>query len=673
MKQAKIHEAIPGVTHPVAPGWARKKISTDFCHPIYFDVSDQLDVDHVGKGYISAEECPFHLSIAFSLVGYGKTDVMVDYPTTAILGAEQRFYYKEVPGTGGHAPPEDAPEEDCNPPVLMCGACTFARELIIACENDEILIGQPDLDAKAAGHVIRAIGGLPQADEEKRAYYGQVFDRLCADQECRDDERPWGTNTCKEVPWCSLCLAPAYFECCDTGGENVFHDGPGCGLKLCDVCAGNMLGGGKAGDDELLSLREDVQVEDALVFSILAEGGFVDMAALPQREGKKQVLKTAVILQWAKTDRAGYPDGIRADAEFLTMEGLLHKFQNAHTDAKEKRERQQHDAEEKKRYRVAEAAIAAGRERMRREARRNHIPGYGDDDIDMDDSSDEGPHHEFEKRINPPDNYDSDIVEIREFRKSSKDDPVVINSDDEEDSDGDELEIDENGAVTQRSPKRPSSVELPPYTDGIYDKRGSAPDAYITTGMAKGHMMTGGLGEVNEEAQLCTPPPEPVGQILQGQQFNEVETFQVDESSLPLSSPEHTEVGMAAPEVEMAGHSNCEAIHDQVHDQVPDQVHDSQPAAVDSAKPSENPLPSSELDRIETPAPVSTLQMAGDSNFDALNNQLQDQHPTTTKTVSAAHKLLLTTTEPECTKDRLERTKDGPAVPEPEMINTMKF
>jgi hypothetical protein len=407
-----------------------------------------------------------------------------------------------------------------------------------------------------------------------------------------------------------------------------------------------MLGGGKAGDDELLSLREDVQVEDALVFSILAEGGSVDMYALPRREGKKQVLKTAQILQWAKTDRAGYPDGIRADAEFLTMEGLLHKFQNAHTDAKEEKERQQHDAEERKRCQEAEAAIAAEREKMRREARKDHVPGYEDDNIDMDDSSDEGPHHEFEKRVNPPDDYDSDIVEIRGFRKSSKDDPVVINSDEEEESEGYELEIDDYGAVSQRPQKRPSKDELPPYTDGIYDKRGSAPDAYITTGMAKGHMMTGGLGEVNEESQLCTPPPEPVGQILQGQPFNEIETFQVDESSLPLASPKHTEVGMAASDVEMAGHSNSEAIHDQVHDQLHDQAPDPQPAAVDSAKPSENPLPSSELDHIETPAPFSNTQTAGEWNSEATHDQVQDQHPTATDTVNAADKPLLTTTEP---------------------------
>jgi hypothetical protein len=154
--------------------------------------------------------------------------------------------------------------------TTMCQNCTFTRLQIIACP----------------GHIMQST---------LEALATQDFDS--AAQELLDAEPRSPTMQYQLQRWCSMCFSLATFKCC-TPQPSITGQSPdededlvdGCGLRLCDRC-----------ESEYLNVWE---------------GNFQGMLARLQQEPKAR----------EEDDLGGNEQAIvRADVEFLSMDGLLMK------------------------------------------------------------------------------------------------------------------------------------------------------------------------------------------------------------------------------------------------------------------------------------------------------------------------------------------------------------
>ncbi|KFX94865.1 hypothetical protein V490_04121 [Pseudogymnoascus sp. VKM F-3557] len=290
-------------------GMFKKTIKTSFCHPIYFDYHDQMTPFEGLQYSLREDPCYFHTTTAFPMLGLGEILEVEVYgpkrPSPAnpfvyeeciprivlvkIKGGEYRGEYETENDDESTESEEDEDEEkdkekykeEVEDPTYICTPCTFARQRILFCNT----------------HSIRAIAGLKHPLDFD---YDLAYDKIM-----RDQKKGYGANTAGDVKWCSVCVAPAFYECCV---PDRYVGGLGCGLMLCEVCAEGLCGKGK-----LDGLLEEVAEQQA------------HNSYLPVKERRSviQQVHLDTLIDRADQDPFRYEDGIRADARFLTTRGEL--------------------------------------------------------------------------------------------------------------------------------------------------------------------------------------------------------------------------------------------------------------------------------------------------------------------------------------------------------------
>ncbi|RFU27886.1 hypothetical protein B7463_g8430, partial [Scytalidium lignicola] len=258
-----------------------KHIKTAFCHPIIFNhIPDPKNKD----------PCSWCDSPFFGLSGHGVLDVEVLVPTE-----DSNSGYEEL--SGGHV-------QNGQPYSKMCVLCTFSRLRIITCVK----------------HEIKPIPGLDPRNYNYRMLQESI-EALRRGRDDGDDGKTPATSGAADggkeqlamrTKWCSICPAPAFYQCCSKQQFNEFgelvknndddDDGnfastenmKGCGLLLCEVCEDLMC---KLA--EVSKTRDNKMIIDAAVLSRTI-----------RRAGEKFMMLS-------------YPQGVRADTEFLTPGGEL--------------------------------------------------------------------------------------------------------------------------------------------------------------------------------------------------------------------------------------------------------------------------------------------------------------------------------------------------------------
>lgn len=242
-------------------------IRTAFCHPITFN--------HIPDAE-NQDPCSWCDSPFFGLSGHGFLEVRVLKPLD-----DSGEGYEEI--SDGHT-------QEGQPCTKMCMLCTYARIRIMTC----------------AKHDIQPIPGLdPQRYDYRSLYKSLEALKLGKNGDEGDNSSSsdgGGETLAMTTKWCSICPAPAFYKCCtkqqfNERGEAIDADSSpptpvnGCGLLLCEVC------------------------ED-LVFKI---------AETPNRNQAIEAVALTRTIRRAGEEcmKLSYPEGVRADAEFLTPEGEL--------------------------------------------------------------------------------------------------------------------------------------------------------------------------------------------------------------------------------------------------------------------------------------------------------------------------------------------------------------
>lgn len=301
-------------------GMFKKTIKTQFCHPITFDVNPETAPSGGFNSYARKTICHFHTTTAFPMLGIGEPDEIEVYGPKDPSPANP-FVYKECfPRLAvvdneewGEEDDEDEDKEEnedsensedrqrgegnrkgeeivYEDPTFVCISCTFERQRILFCEV----------------HRIRAIAGLKHPRDFN---YNSAYQKIM-----RDQFRGIGANTAKDVKWCSVCIAPAFYECCV---PDRFVGEVGCGLLLCEVCGEGICGG----KDKLEGLLDEVAEDQARN----------PFTPIQKRRSVIQQVTLDILIERAGNDAFRYEDGIRADAGFLTNRGELKRWMESQT------------------------------------------------------------------------------------------------------------------------------------------------------------------------------------------------------------------------------------------------------------------------------------------------------------------------------------------------------
>ncbi|KFY47082.1 hypothetical protein V494_00171 [Pseudogymnoascus sp. VKM F-4513 (FW-928)] len=285
-------------------GMFKTTIKTSFCHPITFDVNIQA-TSATGM-HSNARICHFHTTPAFPMLALGEPKEIEVYgpknpsPANPFVYTEcsPRLAADNIEDWGEEEEEEDGEESEeredneegernkekivYEDPTTVCISCTFERQRILFCE----------------AHRIRAIAGLKHPRDFD---YNSAYQKIM-----RDQYRGIGANSARDIKWCSICVAPAFYECCS---PDRYIGEVGCGLFLCEVCAGGLCGG----EDKLTGLLDEVA-------EMQAHNAF---APIQKRRSVIQLVTLDILIERADKDIFRYEDGIRADARFLTSSGEL--------------------------------------------------------------------------------------------------------------------------------------------------------------------------------------------------------------------------------------------------------------------------------------------------------------------------------------------------------------
>ncbi|OBT69773.1 hypothetical protein VE03_00922 [Pseudogymnoascus sp. 23342-1-I1] len=323
MRSVPRPRAPPKKKEKVPDGMFKTTIKTSFCHPITFDVCEDFN----------SGKCQFHTTTAFPMLGLGeKVDIEVYGPKNP--SPANPFVYTECSRRVAVAPDEEEPDEegekggereeaegseegeyggeeeeeqeeeegeerppnkkaediDYEDPTYICTSCTFDRQRILFCDT----------------HRICAIAGLKHPrDFDYNAAVLRIW---------RDQISGMGANTAKDVLWCSICVSPAFYECCSA---DRYVGEVGCGLLLCEVCAQGLCGG----EDRLKGLLDEMAEEQT-------RNPFMP---IQNRRSVVQQVTLDTLIDRADRDLIRYEDGIRADAGFLTNGGELKRWMESQT------------------------------------------------------------------------------------------------------------------------------------------------------------------------------------------------------------------------------------------------------------------------------------------------------------------------------------------------------
>lgn len=314
-----VPEVSPQDLYALPLGYAKKQITTSFCHPLVFNAP-------MPKGDEFNMACDFHL-VAFSIFGHPSASPWVTYadPPTS----QHAWKYEEIPGTGGHS--ESTKHEKTN----VCKECTYARQKILFCQS----------------HKLAGIKGLP---EPKDYDFDAAYAPLLGDQ-----ERNFSSNTAAQHKWCAICPAPAFIECCSpfTAAPGQ-KEQEGCGLMLCEICAVGLLANPtpdlvflpdshvaqpqgellteEEATKEVASLIRDVKRLNIEIRSLQFSGQLRMLRArksIEVRRSLEYVIEEAKMAVKAGGGKGGkYQDGVRADVEFISRRGWLFEWMGHEAD-----------------------------------------------------------------------------------------------------------------------------------------------------------------------------------------------------------------------------------------------------------------------------------------------------------------------------------------------------
>jgi hypothetical protein len=269
------------------PGGKVKYITTSFCHPIQFNWTPPPPLS---PPPYSPPKLPSEIR-AFSFPCHFCTDPGESYAMVGLGVKRVQVIQWQHDHTAGYEELEDGWVQEGQESTRVCTSCTMRRTLIFCC---------PD-------HMIRPIKNLdPRTFDFDTAFQGllsQFFNRGKPDH-----EKVVGPK----VKWCSICLEPAFFECCvrppftSSGLETSPADDIGCGLLLCEVCATRMTG---------RNLHS--QVPPASHKKTVIEMQFRTVMTLDEH------------INAAAKDTFHYQDGLRADVCFLKANSELMRRQGA--------------------------------------------------------------------------------------------------------------------------------------------------------------------------------------------------------------------------------------------------------------------------------------------------------------------------------------------------------
>lgn len=188
----------------------------------------------------------------------------------------------------------------------MCEVCTTKRLLIINCE-------------------LHKFEQIPNIDQRTFDEFG-AYDILLKENKVFMDRRrnngrqsPTASlaefTAMRDALWCSICFSPAYFRCCTPQPYtlNGSTDAHGCGLVLCDVCTHHLIG-----------FPFPLPPLDSPPPS-------PSHSSPPPPATQTFRAKTDLdsLIRSARRDKADFPDGVRADAEFLMRDGELYRRMQA--------------------------------------------------------------------------------------------------------------------------------------------------------------------------------------------------------------------------------------------------------------------------------------------------------------------------------------------------------
>jgi len=203
------------------PGGKTMHITTSYCHPIQFNWIPPPPLSP-SSSEIKPSPFPCHFctdpGLPYAIAGLGSKLVEVmqwEYDPTA--------GYEELGGGWVEAGEEG---------TRLCIQCTMERVLICLCTD----------------HMIRPIKGLDPRNFDFESALQSLINQIL-NRGKPDNEKTAGNGAdASGVKWCSICIEPAFFECCvrppftTSGRETSPSDDIGCGLLLCEVCAFRMTG-----------------------------------------------------------------------------------------------------------------------------------------------------------------------------------------------------------------------------------------------------------------------------------------------------------------------------------------------------------------------------------------------------------------------------------------------
>jgi hypothetical protein len=312
-KQKKAHEfdseSTEALLIPEVPGGTTKTITTSFSHPLRLDLACDNEF----------EWCHFctEPGLSYGLLGLGSLTIQViEWDNKPEMG------YEEI---------DDGWCKRNEHRTRMCRICTMERLNVCFCDK----------------HMIRPIAELDPATYDYNAAFCAVFEnsmsaradnQFCSkcnghpkDCSCLEEKRK------KAGHWCSICIMPAFFECCTRpistkyGVKTKPTDDIGCGLLLCEACAKRMIGSYMKRQTQRQTPHPRLMNTDTgdvvLRDDTKGKGRAIEVGPFPTE------LSIDELVVSADQDKYHYPDGLRADVGFITSNGdllrILNKFNGA--------------------------------------------------------------------------------------------------------------------------------------------------------------------------------------------------------------------------------------------------------------------------------------------------------------------------------------------------------
>jgi hypothetical protein len=283
------------------PGGKIMHITTSYCHPIKFNWIPPAPLSpspySPPKSPSEARASPFPCHFC--------TDPGLPYALAGLGSKRVEVIQWEHDPTAGYEELENGWVQAGEEGTRMCIQCTMERVMICLCTD----------------HEIRPIKGLDPKTFDFEAAIGGVVNQTL--NRGKPDHGKVISNAADvtEVRWCSICIEPAFFECCvrpaftTSGLETSPADDIGCGLLLCEVCASRMRGRHQHRRSPPARLTAPESHDAA--------------GRKSSDEPFKAIMTLDEHISAASKDTFHYQDGLRADVCFVKADSELMRRQGA--------------------------------------------------------------------------------------------------------------------------------------------------------------------------------------------------------------------------------------------------------------------------------------------------------------------------------------------------------